>query len=718
MAWLGIACVFLSVVPPSGAADASGEARGQSSRFARQAKGKEIMSSYVLLFHGNTFFSDKQLLDTARSELADFDRRGQRKTAIDDASFLMEQAYKKAGFAFATIEYEFNTSRGEITFRVDEGPRVLISGIVIAGNSFFKTPRLQQYFHTQQNDFSRLEAGGGPYYVDAQVKSAMNHISDLYASEGYLDAQIQSLAPAFVEDKSSVSLAFAISEGPRYITKKIVFSGDVLAEAKNELLSLGTSLEGEPYFKRRKLIIRSRILDIYGNLGYPDVAVDIDEEAGEKTGEVVLLAAIRSGVRVTISQIAISGNLKTKTAFIENRLQLRLGDYYSHTRKRESFHALYKTGLFSRVELQLQETEAADQRTLAVTVEEALSRELSFEGGWGSYELLRLGFGYRDNNFLGTGRIIRTEGHYSLKGENALVGFTDPWFLGTDIVADLPFSYRRREEPSFTQQDIGATLLLSRKLSQSRLATLGYVFRFTEIRDPDILSPVEISDTGYNFASLKAQVTWDTRNDPFFPSSGYKYVVSAETADESIGSEINLVRFTAGARYFLPLTPLLTLGLRYTTGLVLPTRNQITLPLGERFYNGGENTVRGFRESELGPMDLNSNPVGGMAFNIVNLELRRRFSSNLAMTFFADLGNVSPNRSQAEAGKTAFVDGAEIIDTTLKEYFRDFRLALGVGFQYLLPVGPLRLDFAWNPEPRTGHDENSYEIHFSVGMAF
>ena len=257
-------------------------------------------------------------------------------------------------------------------------------------------------------------------------------------------------------------------------------------------------------------------------------------------------------------------------------------------------------------------------------------------------------------------------------------------------------------------------------MSNVLTATLGYSLRWTDTQNIEIVSPQESgqSDTNYNMASIKAQATWDTRNDLFFPSSGTRSFISAEVADRFIGSSVTLTRFTAGSRYFRPLTKALTLGIRGSTGFIIPGRGQLTIPLPERFYNGGENTVRSFQESKLGPQDLAGNPVGGMAFNVVNIELRRRFAENFVLTLFTDLGNVSPNRSRTEEGKPAFTDRSQLIDTTFKEYFRDFRAAVGIGLQYLLPVGPVRLDFAINPDPHQDRNEDRYAVHFSMGMAF
>jgi len=108
--------------------------------------------------------------------------------------------------------------------------------------------------------------------------------------------------------------------------------------------------------------------------------------------------------------------------------------------------------------------------------------------------------------------------------------------------------------------------------------------------------------------------------------------------------------------------------------------------------------------------------MGGYAYNVASIEFRRRFTEHLSFSMFFDYGNTSPNQSPIEQGKEPSQSASDLMDTTISEYFQDFRGAVGCGFQYLLPVGPLRLDFALNPTPR--ESENPYALHFSVGMAF
>jgi outer membrane protein assembly factor BamA len=183
-----------------------------------------------------------------------------------------------------------------------------------------------------------------------------------------------------------------------------------------------------------------------------------------------------------------------------------------------------------------------------------------------------------------------------------------------------------------------------------------------------------------------------------------------------LGGSINLTRLTGGARTFLRLAPNTVLGARYTAGLLLPGQGEVTLPLSERFFNGGENTVRSFEESELGPLDPSGDPVGGYGYNVFNLELRQRLIGNLIGTVFIDYGNIAPNRSREDQGKAPYDSRSDIIDDTLADFFKGFRPGVGFGLQYLLPVGPARLDFAFNPDSRD--DEDSFVWHFSVGTAF
>ena len=671
--------------------------------------------SNTIIFQGNTAISEAALRREAAAELKSFDTEGHRPADIDDAAFQMELAYRKAGYAFAVVNYQIekNETVPKITFLISEGPRVIVRDIIPIGNQALGDEKSRGYF---QKDRSLLFGKDELVFDRSRVEDAVGEIRRYYTTQGYLDAVVSAPEFDFTEDRSQVTITLRIQEGIAYTVHGIEISGDGIEGAQTDLDQIRRELINQPYFKRQRLLLQTRLLEVCGNFGYPDAVVEIDRRTGGEPGQIVLDANISSGPRVSIAAIEIRGNQRTRPNFIRNRMRLKPGDRYNLALQKESFRDLYRTGIFSKVDFELEKTEDPAKRVLVVVVAETRAKELFFEPGWGSYEKLRLRVGFQEKNLFGTGRIFRTQATGSLKARSLSGGLTDPFFFNTDIKADLTSFYNHRQEPSFTREDIGMAFALTKRLSDHVLSTAEYMIRSTDISGVDNFN--EQSEGSYNYASIKGQVTYDTRNDLFFPTSGQRLFGSAEQADEFLGSGINLTRLTGGLRLFFGLARGTVLGARYTTGLIIPGRGEATLPLSERFFNGGENRVRSFKESELGPKDPSGDPVGGYGFNVFNLELRQRLIGNLIGTVFIDYGNVAPNRSRSERGLQPYDSRSDVISDTLDDFFKDFRPGVGFGLQYLLPVGPARVDFAFNPDRRSQDDEDSFVIHFSIGTAF
>jgi outer membrane protein assembly complex protein YaeT len=676
-----------------------------------------VLGSYEIVFQGNEAMSAAELRRAAAAELEAFEREGRSRADIDDAAFQMQIAYRKAGYAFATVEYRLQRD-GEhttVTFTVSEGPRVSIGSISFSGNEAFDRDALLPLFERGRPG---LIGNGAIPFMQSDVETAVKEIRQRYTSRGYLDVVVGPPRLDFSDDRSRVDISVTIREGVQYLVHRIDVRGDVVPAAEEALDALRRDMIGQPYFNQQRLMLRTRVLEIYDNRGYPDAVVAVDPHSLTEPGQMLLTAMIRSGPLVTIAEIHVRGNEKTRTAFILDRIRLKSGDLYNAAILKQSLRDLYKTGIVSRVDFDLVATDVPGRRVLVLVVEEAPSKELYFEPGWGSYERVRLRLGFRERNLFGTGRIFGSEGAVSLKARSLSTGLSDPFFLHTDILADSRLFYKHRIEPSFTRTDTGMAFSLTRDFIANLMATLEYTIRTTDISDANVEEDVADSDEPYNFGSLRIQANYDTRDDLFFPTAGQRTFASAELADEVLGGEVNFTRLTGGVRFFFSLGKTTVLGLRYTSGLILPGRDQVSVPLAERFFNGGENTVRSFEESELGPQDASGDPTGGLGFNVLNVELRQRIVGNLTGSLFFDYGNVSPNRNREEQGKPPYDRRSDVISDTLHDFYKDFRPAVGLGFQYLLPVGPARMDFAFNPDRDPSRDDDSFVFHFSVGMAF
>jgi outer membrane protein assembly complex protein YaeT len=670
-----------------------------------------------ILVHGNQALPLAKLLAAAKEELSQFATLGHHVSAIDDAAFQMETLYHRAGFPKAMVDYQVESETRQAIFQVQEGRRLMVRALHLEGNHTLATDRLLDL----DPEMRAAVRSRRPFpYVADSVATLVSAIRSHYLAEGFLLAQVRpgAIAPQPGEGDEEVAVTIRIDEGHRFTVGAVQVLGRVPEGLGQAVAAISRSMEGQVYQRRQRLVLKSKLRDSFENAGYAEASVQVDEEVDGKEGRVRLVATVVSGPRVVVDQIRVSGNERTSDAFILSRMRLEPGTQYSLTDRQESFSALYKTGLFSTVDLTLADGPQAERKVVSVTVQERKAREVYVEPGWGSYELLRLKSGYKDSNLFGSGRILRFDSALSAMGRSLEVGVSDPWFLGSDITVGLPFHYRYRIEPTFTMENSGADLYALKTIHKQVQVNLGYQYNKNAVSDVSENAELQAVDTNYHTAALSMQVTRDTRDDMFYPTTGYRGNVALAVARPEFGGTIAYNRLLAGTRYFYPLAKDAVLGLRFNTGVILPVGDQQSIPLGERFFNGGENSVRSFQASELGPKDASGDPLGGTAFTTYSVEWRQKFNEDLAWSLFVDWGNVSPNRTLVDGKSPLGFDSATLARATWRDYFSDLRSGVGAGVQYMLPVGPARLDLALNPNRDAERDEAAYAVHFSVGMAF
>jgi outer membrane protein insertion porin family len=675
------------------------------------------VQSYAISVQGNSSLGEQELLKAAAVELQLFAQRGYRKADIDDAAFQMRAAYLQAGYAFALVDYDYEKKgdRVQVIFDINEGPQVTVANIIIQGNRHVATEKLLALLGAPEKNWSGKQQ---TLFVEASIRDGINRIRDHYRGEGFIDVVVKDPDLAFTGNRSRVTITIPIDEGPQYIITDVQVKGDLLPELAQELEKIRNGLVGKPYYVRQKLLLRTSLEDAYDAVGYAAANVAIEVVSLEQPGGIILRALITSGEQARIADVVISGNKKTKESFIRDRLLLKPGDIYTRVKRMESFRKLYDSGLFAKISIELLPTQADGSRTLEVKVEELPAREYFVEPGWGSYEQLRLRAGASEKNLFGTGKNGRIEGLVSMKGETFSLSYTDPWLLETDIAMNVPLYYESRDEPSYTSEETALLVIFSRKFSRNLTLSTGYQYKMTQLSNLADDTPLQKGEDDFNKGTIGIQAVWDTRNDIFYPSGGLRLVSGFDISLPALGSEIEFGRITLGCRYFMALPGEYVLGLRATTGLIIPFRDQSSIPISERFFNGGDNTVRSYQHSELGPKDENNEPTGGLGYNVFSVELRKRLYKDFAATLYVDAGNVSPNKSLLARDFTPYTSGSALLDDTLKDFFSDFRFGVGIGFQYLLPVGPIRVDIAYNPDPDEMWNEDSWAFHFSLGMAF
>ncbi len=663
---------------------------------------------------GNRFLSTEELRREAARELERLRPPALRLADVDDAAFQMERRYRREGYAFVEIEFAIEEGESRVVFRIREGPRLRVGPVSFHGNEALSRQRLLELAEAERPGIG--EPGRVPY-VRAEIEAIAEALRAAYLEEGFRDAVVEVPPAPFSEEDGLADLRFRIHEGPRWIVEALEPAGPLPPETSADFEALKGETVGRPHTARTRAELAARLTAICTEAGYPDATAHVTEIRAAP-GRVRLEVSVQTGPQVRLAGIEIRGVERTRVQTVRSRIALREGDLYRRSLAEETLRELYRLGIFRSVRLELEESGEAGRRILAVTVEEAEGRQVFLEPGWGSYERLRLSAGVRDTNLLGTARPAALEGTVSLPAQRLGASLADPRFLGTRWRSDFGLSGWRRREPSFTRTEAELGLSFSYPLTPELTVTAGSALRRTKLSD--------LSDPGgepqgrgaYDTASLRAQLAWDTRDDWFFPRRGLASFAAVEHSDAHLGSEVTFTRLTAGSRLFLSVAADTVLALRARTGFLLPGPKEEGLPVAERFFNGGENSVRSFRESELGPRDASGEPAGGYAATTLSAELRRALVGKLSGSLFADWGNVAPNRSRTDEGRPPYRSRREVVRDTARDFFGGFRPAVGAGLQLLLPVGPVRLDLAFNPDRDPRRDEERAVVHFSVGMAF
>lgn len=327
-------------------------------------------------------------------------------------------------------------------------------------------------------------------------------------------------------------------------------------------------------------------------------------------------------------------------------------------------------------------------------VEEIQAREVGVTLGYGSYEGARAKLFLADRNLFGIGQSLRLGGKISERSTGADLTFTEPRFLGSTTSWSTTAFVRRREEPSFEDVSRGLSSALLQRLFRACEARLGYSIEDRDGSDIDESLRSEVLQE-FIVSKFSAELRFDDRDSRIAPRSGLRALLRYEYASPSLGGDLRFDRASAEAAWNATISDNVTFSCAARAGVIW-AENSTSLPIQERFFRGGDTTVRSFKEAQLGPRSALGRPSGGEFFTNFNAELRLALLGPLEVAFFGDAANV----------------GRRAEDFGLSK----MRCGLGGGLRFLLPIGPVRLDYALNPDPEPF--ERDATMHFSVGYPF
>jgi outer membrane protein assembly complex protein YaeT len=505
---------------------------------------------------------------------------------------------------------------------------------------------------------------------------------------------------------------------------------------------------GAPYFDAQLAADRTAIAQTYQNLGYESATVEAAANYSADHTRADPTFTVHEGPRIFIDHVLIVGNVRTSASTIQHALNLKAGDPLSASAVSDGQARLAALGLFRRTTVNELRHGGENRRDLLVTVEEAPATTIGYGGGFEAQQVVRtdasgiattsLEFAPRASFELGRRNLFgknRSLNFFASVAEHLnglpteyqlLATYREPRFYDSAADAFITATVQQVHRTSFDYSQKSATAAVARHLTRSLSASVNYQIQKTNVFD-DVLTGADQLLIDRLFAnvllsSFSGSVIHDTRSDPVEPHSGSYASGNAQVAGRRIGSAVGFAKsfFTVETFKEIPGTHGIVFAgdarLGVATGFpqVDPSGAIVRdLPQSERFYAGGDTTVRGFALDTLGvhhtpaqsgdTIDQNGFPTGGNGLVILNAELRAPVWGGLGAVGFIDSGNVFQRATDLDLGL--------------------LRTAVGFGIRYRSPIGPLRIDlgFKLHREVITlvpFQREGLTALHISLGQAF
>jgi outer membrane protein insertion porin family len=611
-----------------------------------------------------------------RGRVRDLLREGGLKSdAIEEASDLLEQDARGRGHRFPQVTHH-EEQRGErlvIVYDVDPGPLANVGAVRVEGEQAEGLERL-------------LRTRPGEPLLDAVVAEDARALTRALEERGHPAARVDAEVP---EGGGDLVVVFRTRPGPatRVSTLRVESPQALPADSAPQELRLR---EGGPYRVADLARDRDTVLAAYRNAGYlqADVTPEVTFSEDRLTAAVVL--RVLPGAPTTVDHVVIAGLEATKEAVVRRELTVKEGEPLGLSRVLESQRRLGALGLFDRVTISEMDPESALRRSVVVRAEEAPLTSVSYGIGYAEQDLLRGSVEVTRRNLFGMDRRLSAFARASFRGFRLLGSFREPYLLGRKQELFLTAFREEEDRDAFDFIRTGATLQTARTLTRN----WSLILRETYAETRTFNTSEDCLTFGREFcpgtiSGPSASVVHDTRDDPVDPRRGHFLLTDGLVSLRWLGGNTLVKGFVQGATYQLLTADMLVavsarIGLARTFG-----EEQLLVPKPDRFFAGGDYSLRGFGVDEV-------RPDGGNALLLGGVELRRHVAGAFWGAAFAEAGNVYPLVS----------------DMSLD----DLRYTAGLGLRYKSAVGPLRFDWGYKLNRRPG--ERPYHLHFTIGHAF
>ncbi len=608
------------------------------------------------------------------------------------------EIYKKEGYYNVQVSYKIEPKKGasKLIFLIEEEQPLYVRKVSFEGNKSFSRFKLGGIMETKSRNIFLFR--WRPPFNKEVLEEDIKRLEEFYRNEGFLDVKIRYELKK-VGDRYDIKVI--IKEGDRYKLDKLEIEGNRLFTYK-ELVENHLKKNKEGFYRREVIEkIKANIRNKYMDLGFLNMRIRELENIDKENKKVHIKLVITENEPIYVGKIDIKGNYETRDYVIRRELRFREGGLLRMQDIIRSRTRIFNLGYYEDVQIEPIPS-GKNVWNLRVKVRERLTGQVSAGVGYSEITGVSGFASISKGNFLGMGDIISLSISYGTYVRNNVFSYTRKWFLREPM--DLKFSLYDRGliYRTYTVFRQGFDFILYREFWEYWRWSGGISVQRIEYTDIEDTAPsiIKAQEGVRNSRRVLFSISRDTRDNYLFPSSGsysdLSYTVALPIAN---GQERFHKVVVSHSKYFKDeiFDTETILSIKGTVGFVNAYDNT-QVPLDERFFLGGDFTIRGYYYGYAGPVDKAGNPIGAEKEFFLNIELNYPIYKN--MLYFA-----------------IFYDTGFGVNDFKEVEPEVWRGGYGLGLRLVTPIAPLRLDWAFKTVPVPG-DSAASRIHFVLGAFY
>ncbi|MFK7887051.1 MAG: outer membrane protein assembly factor BamA [Gammaproteobacteria bacterium] len=697
------------------------------------------------------------------------------QSVLDEVKQYLTSEYFNRGKYGATVNTEItelDDNRVDVQINIKEGARAQIKQINLVGNTVFnddelleemtlRTPNLLSFFRKDDR------------YSREGLEGDLEALRSYYMDRGYANFDISSTQVAISPNKKDVYVSINMEEGETYTVSEVNLSGDLVIP-EEQLRALVLIKPGQTF--SRKLMTRSNELISFrlGGEGFAQAEVqpipDIDPEART----VALDLRVLPGERVYVRDIVFSGTENVDDDVFRREMRQMESAWLSNTAVERSQQRIARLPFVENAEFEtVPVAGSADMVDIEFDIEEGLPGQ--FGGGLGFSQVfgLSLNGNFTHSNFLGRGERLSVDVNGGEFSKIYSISHTNPYATPDGVSRSLGLNYTDTTRLSIASSSFASEILslsvdYGWPLSEFSRFNIGMVLSDNELQanaagssqsldwirlngnpfdvtninrgpcggqgiEQDFNGFQTVDVCGTDFKALEISTGWvyDSRNRFIFPTSGVRQRLSLNMTVPGSDVEYYVARYDLNA--LVPLWGNFIASWNLQLAFGEDMGDTTALPPYRNFFGGGPDSIRGFRQSRLGPLDSIGNAYGGNMLTVSQLALivptPEKLAASARVSVFWDVGNVFSTNSTVFRELNSAVAG---VLPPIRDY--DFsvdslRQSAGLAVEWLAPLGTFRFSYAlpFNTEddvrdPDTGiilrRGDDIERFQFSIGRSF